>query len=426
MPLQANSAGRVQGSFNVPAGVPIGTKLVTFRGSGGSFGEATYVASGTIETRVWRRIVTTVVRRYDPLAQTFTLPEARMIGGVELKFCAVGNAANPVFVQIRGTETGLPTQEVLGEGFVNVADFVTNGWTRINFTIPVLCEADREYAIVVITDDANHSCAVARLGSYYPAAQNGGQEGYVTAQPYQVGVLLSSSNASTWTPHQEIDLAFRLLACRFTQSERTVNFGNVTASNVTDIKFLGSVERTSAATDVEFQAVESVSANAHRGPEDQTFSLPQRVTDTFAFRAKLTGDEKMSPILFPGSQLVFGTMENAAGYISRAVPGMGLAFSGIVTFEILKPGSAAVQPKMETQRMNGQIEVVDGNGVYQSDYENMTLDARVPVGDGWFEETWRVQGLRGVGLERNTRVVLSLTGTPLYRPQMRNLRAIFA
>jgi len=102
---------------------------------------------------------------------------------------------------------------------------------------PVALDANREYALVVLTDDANHAVSVAELGKYDP------RTGWVTAQPYQIGVLLSSSNGITWTPHQSQDLTFRLLACHFTQTQKTVNLGQYTVTNLSDVMMLAGVER---------------------------------------------------------------------------------------------------------------------------------------------------------------------------------------
>jgi len=111
----ANASGLLTGSFQIPQAIPAGAKLVEFLGAGGSYGSATYVGRGQIVTETRRRILTTVVRRWDPLAQTFTLPERRVIGGLELWFAAKGGSA-PVIVQIRETQVGIPTTTVLTEG----------------------------------------------------------------------------------------------------------------------------------------------------------------------------------------------------------------------------------------------------------------------------------------------------------------------
>jgi hypothetical protein len=122
----ANVSGLLTGSFQIPQAIPAGAKLVEFLGAGGSYGSATYVGRGQIVTETRRRILTTVVRRWDPLAQTFTLPERRTIGALELWFTAKGGSA-PVIVQIRETQVGIPTTTVLTEGRLNASDIKTDG-----------------------------------------------------------------------------------------------------------------------------------------------------------------------------------------------------------------------------------------------------------------------------------------------------------
>jgi len=236
----ANASGLLTGTFPIPPAIPAGAKLVEFLGAGGSYGSATYVGRGQIVTETRRRILTTVVRRWDPLAQTFTLPERRVIGALELWFTTRGsgeNAGAPVIVQIRETQVGIPTTTVLTEGRLLASDIKTDGNpTRVTLD-PVALDANREYALVVLTDDANHAVSVAELGKYDP------RTGWVTAQPYQIGVLLSSSNGITWTPHQSQDLTFRLLACHFTQTQKTVSLGQYTVTNLSDVMVLAGVER---------------------------------------------------------------------------------------------------------------------------------------------------------------------------------------
>ena len=83
MALTADKQGKIKGKFKVLPKVPAGTKLVQFIGDKGNYGEATYTSRGIITTEERRRITTITetrrdetiitVRRYDPLAQTFTL-----------------------------------------------------------------------------------------------------------------------------------------------------------------------------------------------------------------------------------------------------------------------------------------------------------------------------------------------------------------
>lgn len=397
----ANTSGLLTGSFQIPQAIPAGAKLVEFLGAGGSYGSATYVGRGQIVTETRRRILTTVVRRWDPLAQTFTLPERRTIGGLELWFTTKGGSA-PVIVQIRETQVGMPTTTVLTEGRLAASDIKTDGNpTRITLD-PVALEANREYAIVVLTDDANHAVSVAELGKYDP------RTGWVTAQPYQIGVLLSSSNGITWTPHQTQDLTFRLLGCRFTQQSKTISLGQYTVTNLSDLMALAGVERPAAGTDVQFLATD-VQGRIYTLSEDQGLALSEKLSGNLAVSAKLTGTETASPILYPGTQLVFGTLEAAGDYLSRAIPAAA-TFNVAVTFDALTPGTSSVSVQAESGT----------SGSFQA----LSLSSGVEVGNGWVERTYKATSLVGVGADRTTRVKLALSGTPQHRPFVRNLRVI--
>ena len=397
----ANASGLLTGSFQIPQAIPAGAKLVEFLGAGGSYGSATYVGRGQIVTETRRRILTTVVNRWDPLAQTFTLPERRVIGGLELWFTAKGGSA-PVIVQIRETQVGIPTTTVLTEGRLLAADIKTDGNpTRITLD-PVALEANREYALVVLTDDANHAVSVAELGKYDP------RTGWVTAQPYQIGVLLSSSNGITWTPHQTQDLTFRLLGCRFTQTSRTVSLGQYTVTNLSDVMALAGVERPAAGTDVQFLTTDA-QGRIYTLSEDQGLALTEKLSGNLAVSARLTGTETASPILYPGTQLVFGTLEAAGDYLSRAIAAAA-TFNVAVTFDALTPGTSSVTVQAESGTPGS--------------FTDLALDKGVEVGNGWVERTYKATSLVGVGADRTTRVKLALAGTAQHRPFVRRLRVI--
>lgn len=397
----ANASGLLTGSFQIPQAIPAGAKLVEFLGAGGSYGSATYVGRGQIVTETRRRILTTVVNRWDPLAQTFTLPERRVIGALELWFTTKGGTA-PVIVQIRETQVGIPTTTVLTEGRLAAADIKTDGNATRVLLDPVALEANREYALVVLTDDANHAVSVAELGKYDP------RTGWVTAQPYQIGVLLSSSNGISWTAHQTQDLTFRLLGCRFTQASKTVSLGQYTVTHLSDVMALAGVERPAAGTDVQFLATDA-QGRTYTLSEDQGLALSEKLSGNLAVSAKLTGTEVSSPILYPGTQLVFGTLEAAGDYLSRAIPAAA-TFHVSVTFDALTPGTSSVTVQAESGTPGS--------------FTDLALDKGVEVGNGWVERTYKASSLVGVGADRTTRVKLALAGTPQYRPFVRRLRVI--
>lgn len=406
MPLVADNSGKIKGKFTVPANVPAGTKLVQFIGNKGNYGEATYTGRGIITTEERRRVTvitdirrnetTVVLTRFDPLAQTFTLSESRHIAGVDLWFSNRGTKR--VVVQIRDTSLGMPTQTVLAEGSIMPASINTNGTaTRLTWQ-PVWCEAGHEYAIVLLTDDANTAVRVAELGKYDATNAR-----WVTSQPYQVGVLLSSSNASTWTPHQNRDLTFRLLGARFTENTRTVDLGSVTATSISDLIALANVERVASDTDVQFTLTEQ-DGTEHKLSDDLPIALRARVTGPLSVKALLSGSALRSPVLYPGIQIVLGNMSETADYVTRAITA-GSNSKVSITYEALMTGTADV--KVYIQKADSTWQLID-------------LTTGKAVGDSWVERTHILSSFSAT----ETRVKLVLSGNILYRPKVRSLRVV--
>jgi hypothetical protein len=386
--------------------VPAGTKLVQFIGNQGSYGEATYTGRGIITTEERRRVTvitdirrnetTVVLTRFDPLAQTFTLSESRHIAGIDLWFSNRGTKR--VVAQIRDTSLGMPTQTVLAEGDIMPSSININGTaTRMTWQ-PVWLEAGHEYAIVLLTDDADAAVRVAELGKY--DASHGR---WVTSQPYQVGVLLSSSNASTWTPHQNRDLTFRLLGARFTENTRTVDLGSVTATSVSDLITLANVERVASDTDVQFTLTEQ-DGTEHKLSDDLPIALRARVTGPLSVKVLLSGSALRSPVLYPGIQIVLGNMSETADYVTRAITA-GSNSKVSITYEALMTGTADV--KVYIQKADGTWQLVD-------------LTTGKAVGDSWVERTHILSSFSAT----ETRVKLVLSGNILYRPKVRSLRVV--
>jgi hypothetical protein len=395
MPIEADNHGTAEGEITVPGGVPAGTVLMEVVGNQGGTGTATYTANGTITTEA-RRIVNTVLTRYDPLAQTFTLSEGRHIAGVDLWFKNKGSSR--VLVQIRETTVGFPNQNVVAQGYVYPIDINVNGtFTRINFR-PVCLEPNVEYAVVILTDDPETSVAVAELGKFDSIHNT-----YITKQAYQVGVLLSSSNASTWTAHQELDLTFRLLACRFTETEHIYNFGTIEANENTDLLTLANIERVSSETDVEFIYTDS-DGKTNTLAEDMPVSLKEKINGEVSVKAKLKGTATKSPVLFQGVQVILGTIGETADYVTRAITA-GTNVTIKIVYEGLTPGNS--QAKVYVQNPD-------------STWTLIPLTSGSPVGDGWEEHAHVAENFSGA----TTRVKIVLEGNVLYRPKVRNLKII--
>jgi hypothetical protein len=253
----------------------------------------------------------------------------------------------------------------------------------------VWLEANREYALVVLTDDPLHAIAVAEVGKLDPV------RGWITAQPYQVGVLLSSANASTWTPHQLADMTFRLLAAKFAPTTKVVNLGSRNLNGYTDLLLKATVERTSGGTEVSFKV------GALTLKEGTPLSLPVALVGQQAVSVELTGSERNSPVLYPGVQLLAGKLRSSGTYISRAIP-CGVNARVVLRFEALLPGQSGVTVELEINGIWTVIPLAEGE----------------PVGDNWVERTY----LKTPVSSDEVRVRLTLTGSAADRPKIRKLR----
>lgn len=406
--IAADTTGAVSTSFTIPANTPAGTKLFEIEGSGGSYGSAVFVGQGTLSVNTWRNRITTTIttttttRWYDPLAQTFALPKAQMVAGVDLWFTVKG--IKDVTVQIRETNLGFPTPRALAEGRLSAASIVTNGSTRIAFDTPVMLDAGTEYAICILSDDTVHELAIAELGKW-----DSSNSRWVTSQPYQIGVLLSSSNNSTWTPHQDKDLAFRLLGASFSQTTQSLSLAsNVSVTAMTDLLALATVERPAVGCDVSFSAVLS-DGRKFTFSEGAGVSLPDAFTGKIDVSATLTGAVQASPVLAPDVLLVAGSMANSATYISRAISADS-SFKVQVIADVTAPGTSSIGVLVENKTAGNFVPV--------------SLDSGSPLGDGWVEMTFKGDSLEGIGLDLTTRIKLAINNTPAYRVQIKNLRVI--
>ncbi|XGA08491.1 MAG: hypothetical protein U0X86_000734 [Wolbachia endosymbiont of Xenopsylla cheopis] len=393
-PLIADNQGEITGRFTVPSNIPAGTKLVQFFGNQGSYAEATYTSRGTITTEERRRVIAT--KRIDPLAQTFTLSESRHIASVDLWFTNSGTKR--VVLQIRKTNIGIPAQTVIAESYIEPHNINTDGSATHAVWPPVFCEAGQEYALVILTDDANTAVKIAEVGKYDAVNSR-----FVVSQPYQIGVLLSSSNASTWTPHQNLDLTFRLLAARFTENTHTIDLGKITADKTSDLIVLANIERVAFDTNAEVLLTDE-NGEAHHLSDNLPLILRSRLSGELKVEVNLKGSEKKSPVLYPAVQLVLGNLLESADYVSRSIPA-GVDTKVTVTYDAVLPGTA--DAKVYLQKAEGEWQLID-------------LTAGKPLGESQVERTHVLVNFNA----HSTKVKLVLSGTVLYRPKVRNLRIV--
>ena len=266
-----------------------------------------------------------------------------------------------------------------------------------------MLQARREYAIVVLCDDATTAVAVAELGKQDPV------QGYVTSQPYQVGVLLSSSNASTWTPHQDRDLCFQLLGAQYTQTERVIDLGTADLVAATDLMVLGFAERPSAAANLlfEVQFPEAMGNEVVRLTDGQVVWLAAPFSGKVQVRARISGDAKLAAVLQNGVQLVAGAIQGTGTYITRTVAADDSNTVKVV-YEGDIPGGSAVAVHVQGTAPGAPWVPVP----YLSASTN-TVGVR--------EITHELQNFNA---GEGARVRLTLTGSTTARPQVRDLRGV--
>ncbi|MCL2829427.1 MAG: DUF4815 domain-containing protein [Betaproteobacteria bacterium] len=436
----ADAAGRLSGDFEIPPGVPAGTKEVLFYGKGGSFGRGMFSGSGALVSEL-RQSVTTVVETpaysqssnffsqqpwvmwtdivwgppnsdgtatilskndvlcgntTDPLAQTFIMTDNVQAGAVDLWFAKTG--ASVILVQLRDTVNGFPGQQVLAEARVSPSSIALGGPTRIVFPEPVALASSTEYALVVLCNDAEAALSIAELGKFDAAAQV-----WITIQPYQVGVLFSSSNARTWTAHQDRDMSFRLLAASYSATVRDIPLGSVEVEDATDLMLLAQAQTPTAETRVAWllSLPEGESITVAAG---QTVRLPAPVSGSVGIVARLIGSTAASPILYPGTQLVAGTIGAQGDYVSRAFPG-GPNTRLKAILEGYLPGGASLALSYRAP----------GGAWVSLPYRSST-----PQGDGWQELIYEVAHIDADQIQAR----IDLSGGSAARPLIRNPRFI--
>lgn len=394
----ADSNGNLAGSFTIPAGIPGGNKNVRFVGNQGSVGNAAFFGQGRWQKETWQK-QSIWGNGIDPLAQTFTLDAGRQVTGVDLWF--VAKPTSKTLVQIRETTAGFPNHTVIALATLEPADILNGGAsTRFNFDSPVFLMGGVEYAIVVLCNDATGSLSVAELGKFDFNVNR-----WITSQPYSIGTLLSSSNASTWTAHQDRDLTFRLLAASYTQTSRTVSLGQITVAGATDLLLLASAEQPSSAARVEYQLT-LPDASVLTVDSGQTAVLPAAITGNVAVAAILHGTADASPVLQPGTQLIEGVIGATGTYVSNAIPA-GTAVTIKIIYEALVPSGSTVAAAYKGPA-GGDV------------WTNIASPTTLAMGDGFVEFTHTVTGVTKTTIQAK----LTLTGTTAARPRVRGLRVI--
>ena len=391
--VTADTKGFVNTTFTVPSGTKSGNKQVL------AVGKESGVRAESVVSLIplVRYVVVNRLRLWnEPVAQTFTPQKDIIPEAVELYFTKKPKEGSFVDIFICETQVGLPDRSAaLTRTRLYAEDIVENGWTRFTFEEPVRLTGGREYAIVVESPDSETEVRVARLGDWDPVNNR-----WLTAQAYDVGVLLESANSSTWTPIQEEDLTFRLYAKEFNFQD-DIELGKVNVEDATDIVL-------NVGTDNPAGCSVSFKVTLPDGTETTIFPyeplILSKTTGELSFSARLTTENKnLSPTIDGDIYVSVGKVLPESVYVSRAFPINGDTLN--VYLECLEVGDKKV--KVYCQVGTEWVEMTrQGEGT--------------PTGDGFVEYQFTKTGLS----QEQTRIKIVLEADGTERTAARNLRAV--
>lgn len=165
---------------------------------------------------------------FDPLAQTFFVEGMQggmFITSADIFFRSISSEENNngITLQIREVINGVPSQEIVANGkahlrrsscytsTINNDGSVNFASTNFKFNNPVHLKNNTEYALVLVpdADDPGYEVWIGELGGTLV-----GETTRITKQAH-TGILYTSANNRSWSPHQSEDLMFVLRRAKF-------------------------------------------------------------------------------------------------------------------------------------------------------------------------------------------------------------------
>lgn len=428
----ADSNGEIEVEITIPDNTPTGRRRVRAIGAAGTFAEAIFVGEGQIDVATMRRVtlvsraapapvqIVNVVQQTfvtinqlnnawsaggdddssssDPLAQTFRVPAPRFVTGINFWITHVGSPTNSVRVQLVSTQNGYPTTDVMAEAFVSMVTAQPGDKIEARFDAPVFLDPTRMYAFVILTADGEHAVATSRLGDVVGSGMN--QE-RVSAQPYTIGDMFSSSNRVSWQVHPDEDLAFEIVGAKFSTTSRTKDLWTGPLVGISDLMVRGSVELPTEDARFRYEIVRADNSIIPLAP-GQNHEFAEYVSETVKLRAVLNGTEWISPVLYPGTLIAGGRIGTTGTYVSRVFE-IGSAKDINVLFGAYLPSGASVT-----------VEVDDTT----DDWDALTLDSTHTLGEGWVEPKYLLENYSAA----EGRLQITLNGGPDKRLSIARLR----
>lgn len=323
--LKADVNGIARGSFVIPANTLCGSRefRVYPKTIPSLFGTTTYTSVG--RTRVVTSTVTnstvyqvktsTQVVNTDPLAQSFEFNQDQLITGIGI-YLKDKDTTEPLIIQVRNMVNGYPGTTIFADQVIqpkNCKQSVDGSVeTRVTFDNPVYCNANEQYCFTILSNsnvDSAFICETTKqdLVSGIIIAKN----------PYFDGTMFSSSNAKTWTAHQNMDLKFKVYGAKF-EEKGVIEFDEISGVSLDRLMVVAS-EDIPANCRITWKY--AINGSADYMPietyDDRTLST---VAKRVKVRADISGLSNISPAIRTDSLMLIGFANLSEGvYISRNV-----------------------------------------------------------------------------------------------------------
>jgi hypothetical protein len=216
-------------------------------------------------------------------------------------------------------------------------------------------------------------------------------------------VLLASSNARTWTPIQEGDLAFRVVAAKFAPVTKTFPFGTVPLVDCSDMLIRAAIELATGEASVIFEVVRPNGEILRLAPW-QWLPLDAYLTESVNVRAVLTGTDKISPIMYPGVTFIAGKIRASGTYVTRAFK-MGTAIRVTNYFKGFIPSGSS---------LTVEIDAADDNWQAVPQVSISALDG------GWTDRKHQKDPFTAI----QGRLRMTINGSPAARPKIADYTAV--
>lgn len=355
-----------------------------------------------VESTAIARAYRTVPRFVDPLAQTFVFDVSRQLFGVDVWVNTKG--VGPLAIELRDVVYGIPDQPPLARGSIALESIVEGAWNRIMFDVPFTVTRNKNYAFVAMCGDPITELGIAEIGKFDLDAEE-----WVTSQPFTIGVMLTSSNNATWTPHQNSDVTFRVLSKSFSTLTKRVSLGTVALSGDTDFLVAADVIIPAVGCSVEFE-LEMPSGAIYTVSAHQPLALSAPETGSMVVTAVLVGTEGFTPVLGRNITVLHGPIQSTGTYATRSMVAGGTDNRVRCIYEAKLPSGSSVAATLHRFQ----------TGVGEIGAASFPAATASLLDDGYVEYSHELTAVSADSVS----VTLTVSGSAAARPLVRNFRAM--